>query len=104
MLIYLDQAMKELHAERDAEGRPFTRADLQAAIMLGAVERVRPKMMTVTAIMAGLIPDSLEHRHGLGSHAAHRRAYYRRHDFFDSSDACCHSGGVRLVKDRTTNW
>jgi copper/silver efflux system protein len=56
MLIYLDQAMKELHAERQAEGRPFTRADLQAAIMLGAVERVRPKMMTVVAIMAGLIP------------------------------------------------
>ncbi|MCK1709109.1 MULTISPECIES: CusA/CzcA family heavy metal efflux RND transporter [unclassified Bradyrhizobium] len=56
MLIYLDQAMKELHAERAAEGRPFTRADLNEAIMLGAVERVRPKMMTVVAIMAGLIP------------------------------------------------
>ncbi len=56
MLIYLDQALKELQAKRDAEGKPFTRADLQAAIMLGAVERVRPKMMTVVAIMAGLIP------------------------------------------------
>ncbi len=56
MLIYLDQAMKELHAERQAEGKPFTRADLNEAIMLGAVERVRPKMMTVVAIMAGLIP------------------------------------------------
>src|SRR6266436_883707 len=55
-LIYLDDAMKELHAERLAEGRPFTRADLNEAIMLGAVERVRPKMMTVVAIMAGLIP------------------------------------------------
>jgi Cu(I)/Ag(I) efflux system membrane protein CusA/SilA len=48
--------MKELHAERLAEGRPFTRDDLNQAIMLGAVERVRPKMMTVVAIMAGLIP------------------------------------------------
>src|SRR5260370_18985682 len=56
MLIYLDEAMKELHAERQAEGRPFTRKDLNEAIMLGAVERVRPKMMTVVAIMAGLIP------------------------------------------------
>jgi Cu(I)/Ag(I) efflux system membrane protein CusA/SilA len=56
MLIYLDQAMKELHAERLAEGRPFTRGDLNEAIMLGAVERVRPKMMTVVAIMAGLLP------------------------------------------------
>ena len=35
---------------------PFTRADLHAAIMVGAVERVRPKMMTVAAIMAGLLP------------------------------------------------
>ena len=56
MLIYLDQAMKELHAERALEGKPFTRRDLNEAIMLGAVERVRPKMMTVVAIMAGLIP------------------------------------------------
>jgi Cu(I)/Ag(I) efflux system membrane protein CusA/SilA len=56
MLIYLDQAMKELHAKRLAEGVPFTRADLNEAIMLGAVERVRPKMMTVVAIMAGLLP------------------------------------------------
>jgi Cu(I)/Ag(I) efflux system membrane protein CusA/SilA len=56
MLIYLDQAMKELYAARLAEGTPFTRADLHQAVMLGAVERVRPKMMTVVAIMAGLLP------------------------------------------------
>ena len=34
----------------------FTARDLRAAIMEGAVERVRPKMMTVVAIMAGLLP------------------------------------------------
>jgi copper/silver efflux system protein len=56
MLIYLDQALNEVKAECEAEGRPFTRADLNHAIMLGAVERVRPKMMTVVAIMAGLLP------------------------------------------------
>jgi copper/silver efflux system protein len=56
MLIYLDQAMKELHAQRLADGTTFTRADLHEAIMRGAVERVRPKMMTVVAIMAGLLP------------------------------------------------
>ena len=56
MLIYLDQAMREIKAEREAEGAAFTRADLHEAIMLGAVERVRPKMMTVVAIMAGLVP------------------------------------------------
>ena len=56
MLIYLDHALTEVEAERAAEGVPFTRADLHDAIMLGAVERVRPKMMTVVAIMAGLLP------------------------------------------------
>ena len=56
MLIYLDQAMREIKEEREAEGAAFTRADLHEAIMLGAVERVRPKMMTVVAIMAGLLP------------------------------------------------
>ena len=56
MLIYLDQALAEVKAARGAEGLPFTKADLSEAIMLGAVERVRPKMMTVVAIMAGLLP------------------------------------------------
>jgi Cu(I)/Ag(I) efflux system membrane protein CusA/SilA len=56
MLIYLDQAMAQLREKRAVEGRPFTRSDLHEAIMLGAVERVRPKMMTVVAIMAGLLP------------------------------------------------
>ncbi len=56
MLIYLEQAMAEVKAERAACKQPFNRADLYAAIILGAVERVRPKMMTVVAIMAGLIP------------------------------------------------
>lgn len=56
MLIYLDQALKEGQARCAAAGRAFTRADLHEAIMVGAVERVRPKMMTVVAIMAGLIP------------------------------------------------
>jgi Cu(I)/Ag(I) efflux system membrane protein CusA/SilA len=56
MLIYLNQALAEIKAKRDKGGRPLTRGDLHEAIMEGAVERVRPKMMTVTAIMAGLLP------------------------------------------------
>jgi Cu(I)/Ag(I) efflux system membrane protein CusA/SilA len=56
MLIYLDHALAEMRSKRSAEGRAFTRQDLQDAIMVGAVERVRPKMMTVVAIMAGLLP------------------------------------------------
>ena len=56
MLIYLDHALAEAKARCVAEGRPFSRADLHTAIMVGAVERLRPKMMTVVAIIAGLLP------------------------------------------------
>jgi Cu(I)/Ag(I) efflux system membrane protein CusA/SilA len=56
MLIYLDHALAEMKAKRSTEGRALTRQDLHDAIMEGAVERVRPKMMTVVAIMAGLLP------------------------------------------------
>ncbi|MEO5760260.1 MAG: CusA/CzcA family heavy metal efflux RND transporter [Mesorhizobium sp.] len=56
MLIYIDNALGEVKAHCAAERRALTRADLHAAIMEGAVERVRPKMMTVVAIMAGLLP------------------------------------------------
>jgi Cu(I)/Ag(I) efflux system membrane protein CusA/SilA len=56
MLIYLDNALKERRAQAAAENRPFGPVDLHDAIMIGAVERVRPKMMTVVAITAGLLP------------------------------------------------
>ena len=52
MLIYLDHAWQ---AARDRAVTP-TRRDLYHAVMEGAVERVRPKVMTVTAIIAGLVP------------------------------------------------
>jgi len=50
MLIYLDQAW----AQREGSAR--SPAGLELAIVEGAADRVRPKMMTVTAIMAGLLP------------------------------------------------
>ena len=56
MLIYLDHALAERRAEREAAGEQLTVADLYQAVITGAVERVRPKMMTVVAIMAGLLP------------------------------------------------
>ncbi|MGB5874085.1 MAG: CusA/CzcA family heavy metal efflux RND transporter, partial [Bacteroidota bacterium] len=52
MLIYLDHAYERLRKE----GAMNSLKDLYAAVIEGAVERVRPKMMTVTAIMAGLLP------------------------------------------------
>lgn len=56
MLIYLENAWQEVLSRCSIERRKPTAADLHAAIMQGAVERVRPKMMTVVAIMAGLLP------------------------------------------------
>jgi Cu(I)/Ag(I) efflux system membrane protein CusA/SilA len=56
MLIYLDNALTEMTVQRQAEGRPLAAGDLYHAIIEGAVERVRPKMMTVVAIMASLLP------------------------------------------------
>jgi Cu(I)/Ag(I) efflux system membrane protein CusA/SilA len=56
MLIYLENAWSEAKEQCEHHRRHLTKADLHAAIMVGAVERVRPKMMTVVAIMAGLLP------------------------------------------------
>jgi copper/silver efflux system protein len=56
MLIYLDNAWEEIKEKRRQQGQTPSVHDLYEAIMEGAVERVRPKMMTVVAIMAGLLP------------------------------------------------
>ena len=52
MLVYLD----EVYEWRVREGRMATVQDIRDAIIEGAVQRVRPKMMTVAAIMGGLLP------------------------------------------------
>lgn len=72
MLIYLNHALEERRADVARAGRTFTRADLDAAIMVGAVERLRPKMMTVATIMAGLMP--ILWAHGTGSEVMSRIA------------------------------
>ena len=52
MPVYLNEA-----CERRVRESRMTRAhDLREAIMEGAVQRVRPKVMTVTAVMGGLLP------------------------------------------------
>jgi Cu(I)/Ag(I) efflux system membrane protein CusA/SilA len=52
MLLYLDLAFEE----RRAAGRMHTLADLQQAIVHGAVKRIRPKFMTVATMFVGLAP------------------------------------------------
>ncbi|MBI3599755.1 MAG: efflux RND transporter permease subunit, partial [Nitrospinae bacterium] len=56
MLIYLDHAYNELRVKSEELRVKITKKEIYDAVMFGAVERVRPKMMTVTAIMAGLLP------------------------------------------------
>ena len=51
MLVYLDSALKERKWHCEREGREFGASDLYAAIMAGAVGRVRPKMMTQRQFM-----------------------------------------------------
>jgi Cu(I)/Ag(I) efflux system membrane protein CusA/SilA len=68
MLIYLDNALKE----RRGQQRLNSEADLGAAIMEGAVLRVRPKAMTVAVIIAGLLPIMLSE--GTGSEVMQRIA------------------------------
>lgn len=60
MLLYLNQAWQKAQAS----GEPLTNKALYQAIIQGAVERVRPKMMTVCAIIAGLLPILWSHGAG----------------------------------------
>jgi Cu(I)/Ag(I) efflux system membrane protein CusA/SilA len=56
MLLYLDQAWKARTDLRDRETITPTIGDLQEAVEAGAVERLRPKMMTVAAVTLSLVP------------------------------------------------
>jgi copper/silver efflux system protein len=56
MLIYINHAYQAIKAQREASGEPFLASDLHEAVMQGALLRVRPIMMTVCAIIAGLLP------------------------------------------------
>ena len=60
MLLYLDLA----YDEWVKKGKMKTTADLQESIMHGAVKRIRPKIMTVSVILAGLIPIMFSHGAG----------------------------------------
>ena len=68
MLLYLDQA----HDRFEQEGRMRNMQDLEAAVEEGAVKRIRPKMMTVMAILLGLLP--IMWSHGAGSDVMRRIA------------------------------
>ena len=59
MLVYLNQAIRHHMTEAESQGRALTLEDVQQAVIDGALLRVRPIMMTVAAIIAGLLPIML---------------------------------------------
>jgi Cu(I)/Ag(I) efflux system membrane protein CusA/SilA len=59
MLVYLNQAIRARMTAAEAEGRALSTHDVQQAVIEGALLRVRPIMMTVAAIIAGLLPIML---------------------------------------------
>ena len=72
MLIYLQQALDGKRAIAIEEKRHLTLKELQDAVVEGALLRVRPIMMTVAAIIAGLLPIMLDD--GTGSEVMQRIA------------------------------
>jgi Cu(I)/Ag(I) efflux system membrane protein CusA/SilA len=72
MLVYLNQAIREHMATAKSDGRSLTMDDVEQAVIDGAVLRVRPIMMTVAAIIAGLLPIMLGS--GTGSEVMRRIA------------------------------
>ena len=56
MLVYIQNAWRDTAERCRREGRAPTLADVHAAVVHGAVERVRPKMMTVVTTIAALAP------------------------------------------------
>ncbi|WP_420430694.1 efflux RND transporter permease subunit [Hyphobacterium sp.] len=72
MIVYLEQALKKRHEIAAREDRALTREDLREAVVEGALLRVRPIMMTVAVIIAGLLPIMLGS--GTGSEVMRRIA------------------------------
>jgi len=56
MLVYLNQALTNLRQQADTNHRELTRDDIRSAVISGALLRVRPIMMTVSATIVGLLP------------------------------------------------
>ncbi len=59
MLVYLNQAIRDHETTAKFEGRALTIEDVRQAVLDGALLRVRPIIMTVAAIIAGLLPIML---------------------------------------------
>jgi len=120
MLLYLDLA----YHRWKTNGSMLTHGDLAAAIHYGAVKRIRPKVMTIAVIIAGLLP--IMWSHGAGADVMKRIAapmiggvvtsgimellvypalyfLWRGRDLVKSSlSSTTHQGGVETIPGKTT--
>jgi len=69
MIVYLQESV---HASQEKHGKAYDEASLNAAVNEGAIQRLRPKLMTVFAILAGLLP--IMFNEGVGSEVMQRIA------------------------------
>ena len=89
MVVYLHEALDRSAGRRKHR---LDMKDIEAAVIEGAVQRLRPKLMTVCAVLASLIPDPLGNRNRLRRHEADCSSDRRRHDYIDRSRADPRSG------------
>ena len=93
MVIYLEEAV----ARRKAAEGALTREGLHAAVMEGALLRLRPKVMTVATVVAGLLAHAMVDAHGSRVHAASRRPGPRRHGQFAAARTDRDTGNFHLA-------
>jgi hypothetical protein len=84
MVIYLHEALN-----RHIAAGTLTHEGIELAVVEGAVQRLRPKLMTVAVVMLSLAQILWEERHRFPRDEAHRRTDSRRNDHLD--DSCSHT-------------
>ena len=94
MLIYLDQAMREIKEEREAEGAAFTRADLHEGDYAWRRRARAAEDDDCRRYHGRIVANPMDHRSGIRSDAAHCGADDRRHGVLDAADAHRHPGAL----------
>ena len=91
MVVYLHEALDRADSRRR---RRSPRRRLFEATVAGSVLRLRPKLMTVTATVAGAAADHVEHGGRIRRDEADRRPDHRRNDHVDDPRADHHAGDL----------
>jgi hypothetical protein len=94
MVVYLHEAMNR----RLATGAPLKHEDIAAAVIEGAVLRLRPKLMTVCVVLAEPRAHPVGDRRGRGCDEARCRPNRRRHDYIHDPRPHSRSGILRPHK------